>query len=219
MWFSSPPPPPPHKRHKWTPSLATVSHKHKLHWISIYQNKISHNIHGGHIQVHNHICVHNHGHRQHQQRAQHQLTSCRSIHGGHKGIHSVRGGHIQGHVHGIHGHIRNLDYDHTHNKHQQQPQAQQQQLPRHQQTSCHSLVRNILDHNHVRNIHDHIHVHIHGEHGHIHSGHSRHWHQYLLPPHRQQRLTDTGQQQPGEKGNYKKIPITDLGGDHQKFSS
>merc|ERR1711892_1400733 len=41
---------------------------------------------------------------------------------------------------------------------------------------------------------------------HIHGGHSRHWHQLWLQPHRQQRRTDRGQQQPGgEERNELKI--------------
>merc|ERR1719463_478131 len=77
-----------------------------------------HSIHGGHIQdgVHIHSI-----HRQHQQRAQHQRTSCHSnVHsGGHKGIHSIHGGHSQEHVH-IHS-------DHKGIRHQQMLQPRQQQ--------------------------------------------------------------------------------------------
>merc|ERR1711892_1281310 len=140
---------------------------------------------GGHIRVHNHIHGHIHKccvHNKHQQQAQHQRTSCRSIHGGHIHVHNhihvhvhtrghvrIHGGHIQGHVH-------------NHSKHQQ--------------PSCH----NIRVHIHGGHIlqHDHIHGHnIHRDHGHIHihGGHSRHWHQHWLQPHRQQRRTDRGQQQ------------------------
>merc|ERR1711892_111196 len=103
---------------------------------------------GGHIHVHNHI--HGHIHKRcvrykHQQRAQHQRTSCRSIHGGHIHVHIHVHVHNRGHVHIHGGHIQG--HVHNHSKHQQQ------QLARHQQTSCHNIrVRihggHILRHDH-----------------------------------------------------------------------
>merc|ERR1712154_141018 len=77
----------------------------------------------------------------HQQRGQHQQTSCHSIHGGHRRRDwHIRGGRDRIHIHGEQDH----SHSGAHSKHQQREQ--------HQQTSCHSSVHRHGD-GHNRSIH------------------------------------------------------------------